>query len=1069
MKRILLMLFALLFMSAGAIWAQTVITGRVLDEKGQGQPGAGVSVKGSPNIGTVTDIDGNFRLNAPSNAILVIQSIGYSTQEVPAGAAASVRLRTAARELNGAVVTALAIRREKRELGYSATTISSDDLNAGNNVSALSAIQGKTAGVNITSSTGGPGGSTRVVLRGEKSITNGNNALIVVDGVIINNSNRLTGRDERYQVDFGNRGNDINPEDIESVTVLKGPAAAALYGSAGANGAIMYTTKSGRGRVAGKNTNITYSASYTLSDPLKLPTFQDKYGQGDIDNVADDRRENFSWGYAYDDKNRPWGQVINGQQKVKPYSAQPNNVRDFFERGQTLENNLSLGGANDKASYYLSLNTLNNRGVIPFNFFNKYSIRLNSSVNVSEKVYSNVNVNYLNTYQRVEQSGQGDQGVLNNVYQQPRDIPIPELRRLDDPFNAYGTRDSLGVAHYGYYGAYTDNPYYVASTVDNRNRTDRVLGNATIGFRPSAHWDIFNRLGVDFVSDRATLKIPKFDLVPYDPFYFAGANPQKRTSQGGFFQGSNTALLINNDLIGNYTNQLSTDISFTGLLGANLQYSRQTALSGFIDNQTNSLVIPDFYNLNNGQGPATLTDQYFDQRQVGLYTSLRADFRRQIFLELTGRNDITSTLQTGNNSFFYPSVNLSWVFTETFKKAFENQNVLSFGKLRGSYSSVGNGAIAYQNNNAAFVSTTSNTGFGSIKFPFNGTPGFTYQNTIGNPSLRPERTNAYEAGLELAFFKNRITFEGTIYNNLTIDQIVNVPTPPSTGYTARVINLGDVRNTGVELAARVTPVKTNSFRWELFGTYTKNKGIVERLPGGVNQISLGGVSGMSVTATVGKPYGAFYGTDVDMDSMGRVIVDSTTGLPKVGAATVYKGTYQPRFIASWGTNLRYKGWSLNVLFQTKQGGVFFSRTRSVLGFTGTSAETEQRDDYVFPNSVYKGANGGYVVNTDRTFHPYDYYSAVWQSVPGRQITDASYVKLQEASLSYSLPESWLKKSFFGSLQLSVFGNNLFIWTPDENKYSDPEMNAGGASNLQGFDYISRPSLRNYGFSIRATF
>jgi TonB-linked SusC/RagA family outer membrane protein len=1070
MKRLLLTLLMLIGLGLSTSIAQTLITGRVLDEKGQGLIGATISVKGSPNIGTVTDLDGNFRLSAPANSTLVVQSIGYATQEVPAGAAGVIRMKTAAKELSGAVVTALAIRREKRELGYSATTINADELNAGNNPNALTALQGKTAGVNITSSTGGPGSSTRVVLRGEKSIGGNNNALIVVDGVIIDNSNRLAGRDARYQIDFGNRGNDINPEDIENITVLKGPAAAALYGSLGANGAIMITTKSGRGRVATGKNNVTYQMSYYMSDPLKLPDYQNKYGQGDLDNIPDDRRENFSWGYEFDGKLRPWGQVIDGKQKIKPYSALPNNVRDFFERGQTLENNVSLGGSNEKASYYLSLNALNNRGVVPYNFFNKYSVRLNSTLNVTDKIYASSNINYVNTYSRVEQSGQGDEGVLSNIYQQPRDIPIRELRDLSDPFNAYGTRDTAGVEHYGYYGAYTDNPYFMAANTDNRNRTDRILGNINIGVRPNANWDIFNRIGIDFVNDRVTSKIPKFDLYPYDEFYTSAGGPQRRNNNGGFYQSTSTNLLFNDDVIANYTKQLTADLGFTGLLGANLQFGRRSILAGNIDNQTNGLVIPGFYNLNNAQGPPDITDNYFDTRSVGLYSSMRIDYRRQIFIELTGRNDWTSTLAFGNNSYFYPSANLSWVFTESFRNALENQNILSFGKIRGGYSSVGNGTTAYNNNDPAFIRAVSETGFGSVKFPFNGTPGFTYQNIIGNLALRPERTNSFEAGIELAFFRNRLTFEGTIYNALTIDQIVNVPTPPSTGFTTRVINLGDVRNKGVELAARVTPVQTASgFRWELFGTYTKNKGIVERLPNGVSQVSLGGISGMTATATVGKPYGAFYGTDVLMDSLGRVVVDSATGLPRIGPNTIYKGSYQPRFIASWGTNLRFKGFQLNVLFQTKQGGVFFSRTKDLLDFTGTAAETEDREDHVFPNSVYLNYAGNYVVNTDREFHPYNYYTATTQTAVGRHIIDASYVKLQEVSLSYTMPEKWLKHSFFGSAQVGVFGNNLYIWTAKENKYSDPEMNAGGAGNLQGFDYISRPSLRNYGFNLRVTF
>ncbi len=1068
----------LLTVGLGATWAQTIITGRVLDEKGQGMIGASISVKGSPGVGTVTDLDGNFRLSAPAGATLVIQSIGYASQEVPAGAAASIRMVPAAKELSGAVVTALAIRREKRELGYSATTINSDELNAGNNVSALSAIQGKTAGVNITSTTGGPGGSTRVVLRGEKSVNGGNNALIVVDGIPLSNGNRLTGRDERSQLDFGNRGNDINPEDIENITVLKGPAAAALYGSIAANGAIMITTKSGRGRQGSGKTSVNFQSTYTLSRVLKLPEFQNKYGQGDVDNVADDRRENFSWGLPFDGKMRPWGQVINGQQRVKPYVALEDNVKNFFDIGKNWENNIQLGGGSDKGSYFLSLNTLNSTGVVPDNFYNKYSLRLNTTLELPNKMYSSLNVNYINSQSRIESGGQDESGIYDNLIQTPRDIPITELKDLGNIFNSYDTKDSLGVTHYGYYGAYTDNPYWVASNVDNRDRTDRVLGNVVVGIRPNADWDIYNRFGGDFTADRITSKQPKYSPVPWDPFYFAGSTALGPKSQGGYLEYNANNIVAYNDLIVNYNKKLSEDFGFNGMLGNNLQFARNAYLAGKIDNKTNALVVPGYYNLNNNNGPIDVNENVFSQpappalsesRSFGVYGSFRLDFKRQVFLEVTGRNDWSSTLAANNRSYFYPSASLSWVFTDVLKKSIGDK-VLSFGKLRTSYASVGNAAVPYQNNNPAYIRAEAATGFGSVKFPFNGTPGFSFTNVIGNEGLRPERTNASEIGIELAFFRNRISFEATYYNNLSIDQIQTVPTAPSSGFTGRVVNLGDISNKGWELAARVTPVSTASgFRWEIYGTYTKNKNMVERLANGVQQIVLGGISGMSVTATVGKPFGAFYGSDILTDSLGRVVVDSTTGIPRIAPNTVFKGTYQPRFIASWGTALRYKGFSLNVLFTTKQGGVFYSRTKSLMDFVGTSKGTERRDDYVFPNSVYVKSNGATVVNTDRTFHPYDYYTTVISNAQGQNIIDASYVKLTEASLSYSVPDRWLKHTHFGGASFGVFGNNLFIWTPDENQYSDPEVNAGGAGNLQGFEYASRPSLRNYGVRLSVTF
>lgn len=1068
MKRILLTLVMLLSVGIGTAAAQEIIRGRVLDEKGQGLPGAGVSVKSSPTIGTVTDLDGNFQISAPAGTTLVIQSIGYASQEIAPGANTTVRLQPAARELSGAVVTALAIRREKRDIGYSATTISSDELNSGNNVSALSAIQGKTAGVNITSNTGGPGGSTRVVLRGEKSISGNNNALIVVDGVPINNSSRLAGLSSLEQIDFGNRGNDINPEDIESVSVLKGPAAAALYGSAGANGAIMYTTKSGRGRKGPGKTEINYSTSFTWTNILKYPAFQNKYGQGDASHTANDRRENFSWGLPFDGQLRPWGQVINGEQQIKPYEAQTDNVKRFFNTGKTWENNLSIGGGSEKGAYFISFNGLRNEGVVPNNFYNKYGVRFNGSTQLSNNFYSSINLNYLNISSRTEAMGQALGGTWENVLQQPRDIPISDLADLNSPFNSYLNRDTLLNYRYGYYGAYTDNPYFLAAYFDNRNRMDRLLGNAILGYRKGG-LDIFNRVGVDVIGDRSYLKTPKYTATPWDPFY-AGNN---KTSAGGYYEGSTNSQNIYNDLIINYSQPLSEDVGFNLLLGNSIQYFRSNALSGEINYKTNGLVIADFYSLTNGTGPVTAINTLNESFLEGVYGDLRLDYRRKVFLELTARNDWSSTLYLTNarlqkTSFFYPSASLSYVFTEDWKN-----NVLTFGKLRASYASVGNGAVAYANNQPGYVRATVEGNFSPlITFPFNNVPGYTFQGTLASTDLRPERTNSFEIGTELAFFKDRISLDFTYYNNKSVDQILALPLPSSTGFDAITKNVGDVTNKGVELSARVTPISVrNGLRWELFGTYTRNESEVNRLEGGVSQVVVGGFSDMSITATVGKPYGALYGIDYLRDPQGRPVIDTNTGLPRVATDKSYQGSFQPRFIASWGTTLRFKGFSLNVLFDTKQGGVFYSNTKRILDFVGTAEETEfnDRKPFIMENSVIQNAQGAYEPNTTYKTDPYLLNTSIYQNVTAVHILDASYVKLREVALNYSLPERWLKRSSFGQVSLGVFGNNLYIWTAKQNKFVDPEVGSGGNTNEQGFDFTARPSLRNYGVRLGITF
>jgi TonB-linked SusC/RagA family outer membrane protein len=1076
MKRITLLLVILLSVGATAIAQSRKVSGRVLDETGQGLPGAGITVKGT-TAGTVTDVDGNFSLDVPEGRnTLVVQSIGYDTREVAVSDNVAVRMSVASRELQGTVVTALALKREKRSLGYGTTTLSGEDLNSANNFSALSSIQGKTSGVNITSTTGGPGGSTRVVMRGEKSLQGNNQALIVVDGIPINNGNRTLGRDPRYQVDFGNRGNDVDPNDIESISVLKGAVAAALYGEAGANGAIMITTKSGKEKSAKKGTSFQYTTSYTLSDILKYPEFQNSYGQGDVHGIADDRRENFSWGLKFDDQVRPWGQVINGQQQVKPYSAQPDNVKSFFDKGKTWENNVQFGGANEKGDYFISLNALNNTGVVPNTFFNKYGIRFNGRMDLPNNMYSSINFNYINVYQRVESQGQGDEGIYNSLIQQPRDIPIWELKDLSNPFNSMGIRDSLGIDRYGYYGAYTRNPYFVVEKVDNRMRTDHVIASNVLGVKPNSNWDIFNRLGVDYASDRATMKIPKYNLLPYEEDYYqSGGEAQTQTSQGGYTEDNLNSFTLNDDLIANYTRELSKDLGLNVMGGANLQLIRNTRTRSTIDDQTNGLVLPDYYNLSNNQGPidVNIPDAVGfapnnESRRVSLYGQVSFNYQRFLFLELTGRNDWSSTLKPGLWSFFYPSASLSWVFSENLKNSVSN-DILSYGKIRASYAVSGTGASAYANNLPGFTPTISATGFGAIKFPFAGQPGYTIQNSIGDPNLKPEITKTSEVGTELSFLRSRVNLDLTYYQSRTIDPIVTVPAPPSSGFSSQTINAGEITNKGVELQGRLTPVSTASgFRWELYGTYTKNVNKVVSLYQGTSQLSLGGLSGAAFFAQVGQPYGSFYATDLAVDSAtGKVIVDSATGMPQLGANPVYKGNYQPRFVASWGTNLKYKGFAFNIQFDTKQGGVFFSRTKDIMDFVGTAKETENREEQIFPNSVYLSSEGKYVDNTTSKFDPYLYYTGVIPA--GQHIVDASYVKLREASLTYTIGENVLRRTFLGSAAVSIYGNNLFIWTAKENKYVDPEMNSAGAGNLQAFDFSARMSLRNYGIRLAVTF
>lgn len=1065
MKISITFLVAFLMFNIAALAQGRRITGHVTDETGAGLPGVVVNGK-ETTIGTATDADGNFMIDLPDSVrTLVFQYTGYDRRELPVGADSviNVRMQTQVRALEGAIVTANAIRREKRELGYSTTQITGDELISGGNTSPINALVGKAAGVNINSTANAPGSSSRVVLRGGSSLTGNNQALIVVDGVPINNSNYATNGnigELSNQVDYGNRANDINPDDIESISVLKGPAATALYGSLASNGAIMITTKKGRKRTGPSKTDVEVSSSYELSSILKYPDFQNTYGQGNIyEGIADDRRENFSWGRPFDGQVRPWGQAINGQQQVKPYEAVPNNVKDFFDVGQTWNNNVGINGGNESAAYRLSLGSLNSKSIFPGKTYDRYNVGFNGNATLTNKLTSSININYVKINSDLPGFGQKESSVIDNLYQTPRDIPIYHLRDMTDPFNSMSYTDETGIKRYGYYGAYALNPYYTLGEFKNLNNVDRVYGNVVLGYKPVEWLSIDNRLATDNISDRRYQMAPKFNSQPVDPFY--DGNPH--INNGRYSEDIYNTNNIYNDLMLTFDKNVSKDLHLNVLLGQN--YSQYRTVNTFAStNEEGGLITPGYYNLSNSNGtPLTLNNVNL-VRRVGVYTNISGGYKNRLFVGLNARNDWSSTIK---NSYLYYGANASFVFTELMKGKIRD-NVWNYGKVRASYGSVGNDAPAYSDQ-TIYSRAIANGNFGSTTFPFNGTGAFSYGNTIGLPDIQPEFSQEFEVGTEDAFWNNRITVDFSYYNKQSRNQIVPVPIATASGFTAKYVNTGLITNNGVELALRVTVVRsTSGFKWDIYGTYTRNKNEVKDIFSGTDQIVLGGLSGMSIVAATGKPYGTFYTTGHEFTPDGKIIVDSASGIPVVSTTAQYYASYLPDYQASLGTTLSYKGFTFNLLFDTKQGGVFYSRTRDVMGFVGTSKETEDRDEQVWANSVYQGSDGQYHTNT-KTYMPYTYYTSAGLRPESENLVNASYVKLREASIAYTFPSKWFKNTFIGGATASIYGNNLFIWTPASNKYVDPEINSSGASNAQGFDFSAQPSLKRYGLNLKFTF
>ena len=1079
MKKILHVSVVFLLLFASQVFAQNrTVTGTVTGkDDGLPLPGVSVRVQGT-TTGTVTGGDGKYSVNATNNSVLVFTFIGYNVQQVNiAGKSViNVVLQTNNQQLTEVVVTANAITRERRSLGYSAPTIGNRELTEGGSPSALNSLEGKVAGVNITSTSSTPGSSSRIVLRGGSSISGNNQALIVIDGLPIDNSSVIGGASSLSSVDFGNRGNDINPDDIASVTVLKGPAAAALYGSRASNGALIITTKSGN-KNAGK-TSITFNSRNTFSSILKLPDFQNEYGQGYYDQILpngnttylNDPRENGSWGAPFTGVIQPWGQEIDGVQQQKPYSAIKNNIRDFFDTGFATDNNLSFSGGSDKSTFYLGLNSLNSNGIFPgkSDVFNRYGVKFNGNTDFSNKFSAGISMNYINSNANQPGGGQGNSSIYDNLLQTPRDIPVSQLKDLNNKYNSLGYVDANGITHpdlYGYYGAYTRNPYWVLKNYQNLDDLSRITGNVNLGYKPLNWLNIQERVGIDTYSDRRRILTPKYNFVPADTQSGNYSPADLLSDNGGYEIDQYNVTEFVHDLMITATHKFNDDFQGSLMVGNNIR-QRQTNSTATATNASGGLVVPDWYNLANSNGPVNIITDYISKRRlVGLYTDLNLSYKNFLFLEATARNDWSSTLPVQNNSFFYPSVSASFVFSELLKNT-SIANVLSHGKLRSSLAQVGNDTDPYQLLNT-YSKAVINGSFGNTTFPFGNVPALMVSSTIYNATLKPEKTSSFEIGTELGFLNDRISADFSYYKNDSKNQILAIPIPNSTGYGFAVVNAGEIQNKGIEASLRGTVVQTTNMTWELYGTFTKNNSKVVSLLPGVSQVTLGGFGGMGIVAAVGRPYGEFYGVTDSTDNQGRTVVSATTGRPLPTKNSVYLGSYNPKYQASLGTNFRFKQVSLNVLFDTKQGGKFFSRTKDITGFNGTSAETGGvRIGAIFPNSVYL-KNGAYIPNTDVTYNKQDLYTTGVN--PGIDVIDASFVKLRSAGLSYSFSKNQLMRTPFGGLTIGLYGNNLFLWTAKENKFADPEINSAGAGNAQGFDFTAQPSVRNYGFNVKVSF
>ena len=1067
MKKLGTLLFFIGFLGV-SLFAQRTITGKITDENGDELPGAIIRVKNT-NVAALSSFDGTYTIEVPGGA----DSLEFSAIEKESVVRAitadviDVQLEpTKDIQVTKVVVVGMGIKQDEKKVGYAISTVGGDDLVKSQTSSAMNGLQGKIPGVNITSASGAAGASTRVIFRGFSTIYGSNQPLYVIDGVPINNafsgSTSLNGG-----TDFGNQANDINPDDIESISFLKGSAATAIYGNRAASGVIIITTKSG-GNNNNNKMSVSINSSYKFSSPLRLPQLQNIYGQGIYGNW--DQRENTSYGPKFDNQLHYWGHVVDGQRLIKPYSALPDNVADFFEIGHFMQNSASVSGGDNNTSYRLSFSNTNDDGIMPYDrdSYKRNTVSLHGRANLSNKISSEATFSYLNKKNKFVPTGQGGQSVWNNVLQQPRDIPILELANYQDPFYDINT----------YYSPYTTNPYWPLLENGNTYNEDRMYGMAQISYEITPHFNAMYRIGSD-ISNSQTKEWRAKKINDADGFNAGVDNEYGSVEDYTIMRNQ-----LNSDFLLTYTNNFGP-ISLNVLAGHNLnQYSYHSQYQS-----GSNLDIERFYHISNTTENPTMSTNNSLKRIIGVYGNVDLSYKGWLNFAATGRNDWSSTLPKKNNSFFYPGVSLGFVFTDAIP-AFENiKAVFPYGKIRLSYGKTGKDASVYSI--YPYFSQAS-------RFPLpNQVNGFTVGNSGGSPELTPEMTTEFEVGTDLRFFNGRYRIDFTYYNR-TIDRLIfPVELAPSTGYTYVMSNLGSMSNKGIELQLVFDVLEKDNISLNFIWNFSINRSEIIQL-GDMDVYSYQGLLGGTETwfrfygrdslGNPGGPLGEFEVSkpEIWVDDNGEEhFVVNAQGIPKLAEEGYEKvGTSEPDFITGFTSEITlFKILNVSATIDWHQGGIMYSRTAGMLYFTGITPATlyNDRQPFIVPNSVVKigedgdgnpiyAENNRPVVQDNMGGFPDSYWDRGGTLVGKQELVDKTFIKLRDLVVSLSIPSKFLQKTPFGAASVGFVGNNLILWTPSSNNYIDPEMTTFGNDLEAEFgEFGATPTIRSLGFNLTLKF
>ena len=1063
------MLFvAIATLACGLAYGQNITVKGVVTDSTTGEPlsGAAILVKGTPQ-GVVADIDGAYSIVVAPNATLGFTTIGYKDAEVAVDGRTviNVALEPDNELLDEVVVTALGITRSEKTLGYSATTVKSDDIVAARTTNAVQALSGKVAGVQVLSTSSDPGAATNIIIRGFSSISGSNQPLYVVDGVPITNSSISSTSGDKSSTISGI--SNIASSDIESMTVLKGAAATALYGSRAANGVIIVTTRSGK-KGEERNFLIEYTGGMQFRQVSQLPLLQNSYGQGW--NGTQTFIENGSWGPRLDGSVQVYGPIWNHQQLIHNYDAKVNNILDFFELGVSHNHNVTFSGASEdsKLAYYLSYSFNKDNGIMPGDpdTYKRNTIAFRGSYQATKWMKLSSTINFARSESRMVDTDQGT-SVIDGLYEFPRDISLVDLKDLSNPFNT-------PEAYYTPYGI--TNPYWALANNYDKTESKQINGKIQADFTPVKGLTLTYRMGFDYTDYNKKVGFPQIrldDALINDDKGYAPSN----MNQDGFVSRSFGGLYeINNDFLATYTNKFFNDkLDLTALVGVNINERGNSSMSG----STSVLTFDTgFWDLSNGANKDSISESESKRRLTGVFADITLGWADEVFLDVTARNDWSSTLPINANHYFYPGATLSWIFSNRFAK----NDVLSFGKLRVAYGKTGNDAGVYRTN-VTFTQAYANgyySGSG-LSFPLNGVNSFIAAASKGSSTLRPEMTSEFEVGANLQFFNGRIGIDAAYYNRRTTDQIFSLPVDPATGYTSMVTNFGDVTNKGIELLLSTTPVQTRDFRWDLSINWSKNNNRVESLPEGLDggkstiQGFSAGNDAVYVYAEVGKPMGEFYTYLPKKTASGQTIVDGD-GFPILGTEVEDTGkNFQSDWTGGINTSLTYKGFTLSAVLDVRFGGYMFSRTKNLMQFTGNGVATvyNDRQPFIIPDSVYEDGTPNtspiYLYNSSYQ----DYFNEYGAAQGGEfYLLDRTSAKLRNVSLTWNLPKKWMNAIKFSGASISVFCNNVFTWTPSSNYYIDPETSSYSSSGdlaAQFGELYSNPSCRIWGFSANIKF